>query len=53
MGSAQLSMNDIINGKHSKPFWINFYGTVGTFNKEMCRLMNEHSKLASEWMGRI
>ena len=53
MGCFSFDLNDIINGKHKKPFWVNVYGTLGSNNPEISNIMNTYSELGSEWMGRI
>lgn len=53
MGCFAFSIKDILAGKTKEPFWINVYGTLGTFNKEIAKTMNTFSELGSEWMGRI
>lgn len=53
MGCFSFNIQNIIDGKHKLPFWVNIYGTLGTKNLETVRIMKTYPELGSEWMGRV
>mmetsp|Transcript_26555 Transcript_26555/g.23533 ORF Transcript_26555/g.23533 Transcript_26555/m.23533 type:complete len:547 (-) Transcript_26555:46-1686(-) len=53
MGSCSFKIQDILDGKHKKFFWVNIYGAATGAKDSMAKMMNEFPDLGNEWKGRI
>ena len=54
VGSFQLTINDIMNGKYENLTCINIYGTLkAADNSKGGKLMNENPEIGSRWKGRV
>ena len=54
VGSFQLNINDIMNGKYENLTCVNLYGTLkAADNSKGGKMMNENPEMGSRWKGRV
>jgi hypothetical protein len=53
IGSVDLDLEKIKNGKYKDFFWSNIYGAPPLADSEAADLMNKIPELASHWRGRV
>ena len=53
MGSFEVNIHDILQGKLAKPRYYNVYGAPATCEGKFSNLMNENPEAGSVWKGRV